>query len=89
MVCLLWVGVVGASPFVSTVVQTAGTIRATDGVWEENSADHTRHDHDENGQNLEKTSENGSCFCMCVVLGPNGTLDNNLSKRNSLVSYSQ
>ena len=54
---LLRISIVGAAPFIITVMFTAFRVSAGNGVWIENSADHSWHHHDENWQDLQKSSE--------------------------------
>lgn len=74
----LRISIVGTAPFIITVMFTAFRVGTGNGVWIQNSADHARHHHDENWQDLQKSSEDRTRFSMDIVLCSQGTLNNNL-----------
>ena len=75
---LLGISIVGAAPFISTVKFTTLWVWTSNGIRVQDTSNHSRHHHDKNWQNFEETSQNGASFRMDVVLGTQGSLDNDL-----------
>lgn len=76
---LLRICIVGTAPSVITGDFTALRVVTSDAVRKQHSTDHSWHYHHKHGKNFQKASKNGTSSGLDVILGAQGSLNEDLN----------